>query len=44
MGLKFNDFEINGIDTSTNNGVIDWTKFEVDFGIGRVGYGRTIDN
>jgi GH25 family lysozyme M1 (1,4-beta-N-acetylmuramidase) len=44
MGIKFTDFSIRGIDVSTHNGVIDWTKVKCDFAAIRVGYGRVVDS
>ncbi|MFA5153367.1 MAG: GH25 family lysozyme, partial [Clostridia bacterium] len=44
MGLKYSSFAIRGIDVSTHNGVIDWTKVKCDFAAIRVGYGRVIDS
>jgi len=44
MGIKYSSFAIRGIDTSTNNGVIDADKVDARFWIHRVGYGRTIDD
>ena len=44
MGIKYTDFAIRGIDVSTHNGVIDWSKVKCDFAAIRVGYGRVIDS
>ncbi|MFA5367603.1 MAG: GH25 family lysozyme [Dehalococcoidia bacterium] len=43
MGLTYTSFSIRGIDVSTHNGVIDWTKVNCNFAAIRVGYGRVID-
>ena len=43
MGIKLEDFPINGIDVSEFNGVIDWNRIKCDFSIIRVGFGRTAD-
>jgi GH25 family lysozyme M1 (1,4-beta-N-acetylmuramidase) len=44
MGINFTSFSIRGIDTSTYNGVIDWSNMPAHFAAHRVGYGRTLDN
>jgi GH25 family lysozyme M1 (1,4-beta-N-acetylmuramidase) len=44
MGLTYTSFSIRGIDVSTHNGVIDWTKVNCHFAAIRVGYGRVIDS
>jgi len=44
MGINFSSFSIRGIDTSTYNGVIDWSNMPAHFAAHRVGYGRTLDN
>jgi GH25 family lysozyme M1 (1,4-beta-N-acetylmuramidase) len=44
MGITFSSFSIRGIDTSTYNGVIDWSNMPAHFAAHRVGYGRTLDN
>jgi GH25 family lysozyme M1 (1,4-beta-N-acetylmuramidase) len=44
MGIKLNDFKINGFDISQFNGVIDWDKVKTNFIAIRVGYGNTIDS
>jgi GH25 family lysozyme M1 (1,4-beta-N-acetylmuramidase) len=44
MGIKYNSFDIRGIDVSQFNGVIDWSKVQANFSAIRVGYGNTIDS
>lgn len=43
MGLKYQDFNIRGIDVSEYNGAIDWSKVQAHFAAIRVGYGRVAD-
>lgn len=43
MGLKYAAFPVHGIDVSSYNGSIDWSKVWADFTAIRVGYGRVID-
>ena len=42
--MNLSTFEINGIDISTFNETVDWSKINCNFVAMRVGYGRTIDN
>jgi len=46
MGIKWDNFDVKGIDVSKYNGVIDWNKVRSSgctFAIIRAGYGRTTD-
>ena len=46
MGIKFGNYPIKGIDVSQHQGLINWTetaKMNADFGVIKVGAGKTID-
>ena len=46
MGIKWNNFDVKGIDVSKYNGTIDWNKIKSSgctFAFIRAGYGKTTD-